>query len=378
MPVTTAQLGGGIVINEVHAAPNGAAQDYNGSGTADTDNEYVEILNLSGGAIDISGYELYSFGILGHTFAPGTILPPGGRITVVDSAGGTGNAITGVTAPAIYSDAGLILGNLQSTILYDPGANEYVVVQGSGGAPFYLSFDLPPLLTAHPGATQVGPIEVLPASATGDATGRISDGDTTWVNGDPSPGFVNCFLSGTLIRTDQGDVAVEDLQRGARLAQHGGGEVALRFLFRQQLATRFLSDEARWPIRIEAGALGANLPEVALSVTGDHALFLDGVLVQAAALVNGATIRRLAPQELGEVFTVWHVETGGHHLILANGAPTESLAEGEARAGFDNYDAFVAAFPDDPAQEDLPYPRVQSPRQLPPAVARRLAVNRVA
>ena len=378
MPVTTAQLGGGIVINEVHAAPSGAAQDYNGSGTADLNNEYIEILNLSGGAIDISGYEIYAFGNLGHTFAPGTILPPGGRITVVDSAGGTGNAITGVTAPAVYSDAGLILGNLQSTLLYDPGANEYVVAQGSGGAPFLLSFDLPPLLTAHPGATQVGPIEVLPASATGDATGRVSDGDTTWVNGDPSPGFVNCFLSGTLIRTDRGDIAVEDLQPEMQLVQWGGGVVPLRFLFRQTLATRFLRDEARWPVRIEAGALGVGLPEIALTVTGDHALFLEGALVQAAALVNGATIRRLDPEELGEVFTVWHVETGGHHLILANGAPTESLADGAARAGFDNYADFVAGFANDPAQADLPYPRVQSPRQLPAALARWLAAHQAA
>ena len=88
---------------------------------------------------------------------------------------------------------------------------------------------------------------------------------------------------------------------------------------------------------IAAGALGKDLPVRDLRVTADHALLIDGVLVQAGALVNGTSIRRIEPAELGERFIVYHIETENHEIVLAEGAPAETFIDNVSRQRFDNY-----------------------------------------
>lgn len=70
---------GGIVINEILVDPNGANNfDADGNGTAAGTDEYVELYNSSGAAIDISGLQLWDAGV-GHWFTipSGTILQSG-------------------------------------------------------------------------------------------------------------------------------------------------------------------------------------------------------------------------------------------------------------------------------------------------------------
>ena len=65
----------GWVINEILADPDSTNGDANGDGTANfSDDEFVEIVNDSGSAIDISGWTLADgFGVR-HTFPSGTVI----------------------------------------------------------------------------------------------------------------------------------------------------------------------------------------------------------------------------------------------------------------------------------------------------------------
>lgn len=44
MPTTTNVLAGGVTINEVQEAGVGLSQDYNGDGTADFDDQFIELV----------------------------------------------------------------------------------------------------------------------------------------------------------------------------------------------------------------------------------------------------------------------------------------------------------------------------------------------
>ena len=67
-----------LVVNEFLADPaDGPAGDANGDGTRSaSQDEFVEIINRTRDAIDISGYRLSDAEAVRHVFAPGTVLPP--------------------------------------------------------------------------------------------------------------------------------------------------------------------------------------------------------------------------------------------------------------------------------------------------------------
>jgi hypothetical protein len=60
-----------------------------------------------------------------------------------------------------------------------------------------------------------------------------------------------------------------------------------------------------------------------------------------------------------------HFELASHALRLAEGVAAESFLETVAEFGFDNA---ADRPPPEPEAQELPYPRVKSARQLPPAL----------
>jgi hypothetical protein len=187
---------------------------------------------------------------------------------------------------------------------------------------------------------------------------------------DPSQDFALCFMAGTAIATPDGPVAVETLDKGDLVRTADGGAAPVRWVGRQTVSTVFADSLRVMPIRVRAGALADNVPVRDLLVSPDHALLVDGVLVRAAALVNGLAIVRETRTERS--FVYYHVELADHSLLLAEGVPAETFIDNADRMAFDNWDEHEAAAEPGLSIAELPCPRAKSCRQVPRAVSQRL------
>ena len=190
---------------------------------------------------------------------------------------------------------------------------------------------------------------------------------------------VPCFCLGTRILTENGERPVESLSIGDRLRTVQGAAASIRWIGHRTLhaygaengAGYRLADPLRvMPIRIKAGALAEAVPSRDLRVSPEHAFLIDGVLVQAGALVNGLSVVR--ETIMPESFTYYHVEVEDHALILAEGAPAETFVDNVNRLGFDNWAEHEALYPDATPIPEMDYPRATSQRQVPRQILQHL------
>ena len=128
------------------------------------------------------------------------------------------------------------------------------------------------------------------------------------------------------------------------------------------------------PVRIKANALGPNLPNRPLTLTADHALLFDDILINAGTLVNGTTIRLLPLAGLPARFAWWHVELEEHECIVANGVPAESFIDYVGRSGFDNYDDYLEIAGADRLIKEMPFARISAHRLVPPDLREALGI----
>jgi len=141
--------------------------------------------------------------------------------------------------------------------------------------------------------------------------------------------YDKCFLKGTMIRTDRGEVPVEDLVVGDRVAAFVDGVEVMREIIwtgRRSTSVRpnLPEDEAGYPVRILANALGENVPHKDLLVTPEHAMYLDGAFVPARMLVNGRSI--FYDHSITQ-FDFYHIETDAHSILWSDGALSESYLD---------------------------------------------------
>jgi Hint domain len=185
---------------------------------------------------------------------------------------------------------------------------------------------------------------------------------------------VICFLRGTRIRTPDGSKPVELLLIGDKVLTADGQTRAVRWLWRQTVVTAFADELRAYPIHIRAGALDENVPERDLFLSPDHAILVDECLVQAAALVNNATITRVLKPE--PRFVYYHIELEDHALVLAEGVASETFVDNITRRRFDNYADYEAMYgAGEVPIAEMDVPRAKSARQLPRQIRERLAAR---
>jgi len=181
-----------------------------------------------------------------------------------------------------------------------------------------------------------------------------------------------CFYPGTALATATGEIKVEDLQAGDMLMTRNGA-MPVRWIGQSRVHTGFADPLRSLPIRITQGALGDGLPLRDLLLSPDHAIAIDGILVQASALVNGSSIIR--EYDVPEQFSYYHVELDSHELLFAEGVEAESFVDNVDRMHFHNWDDRVA--PATPIAE-MDMPRAKATRQVPQTICRRLGLSKVA
>ncbi len=195
-------------------------------------------------------------------------------------------------------------------------------------------------------------------------------------NAGDNAGVANfCFMGGTLIATPKGERRVEDLCIGDFVMTSGGRAVPVKWLGVQRVtpaAVNLALDEKRAPVRIRAGALGNHSD---LYVSADHGMIVEGLVINASALVNGDSIAFVPVAELPEGFTCYHVETEDHDVILANGAPAETFIDYAGREAFDNYAEYVALCGCERIIPEMTRPRISTARLVPEAIRARLAIS---
>src|SRR5207249_3734930 len=106
---------------------------------------------------------------------------------------------------------------------------------------------------------------------------------------------------------------------------HSGNHRPIKWIGRQSFAEPFtLGQEHILPICIKAGALEEGVPRRDLWVSPAHALYLDGVLIEARRLLNGISVIQAESVAMVNYF---NIELDSHDVVIAEGAFTETFVD---------------------------------------------------
>ncbi|MGY3727749.1 MULTISPECIES: Hint domain-containing protein [Cobetia] len=197
--------------------------------------------------------------------------------------------------------------------------------------------------------------------------------DPSLLNGENGFTLV-CFAEGTMIATPEGEVAVENLSIGDMIVTAEGNTVAVKWVGRQTVRPAKAQDKFQ-AIRFQENAIAPGLPNQDLTVTASHGMIIDGLVINAGALVNGSTITIVEASELPKEVTYYHIETENHEVILANGAATETYIDYVDRKAFENYDEYLSLYGMDTTITEMKRPRISARRLLPLAIRERFGIQ---
>jgi hypothetical protein len=191
-------------------------------------------------------------------------------------------------------------------------------------------------------------------------------------------GVIACFCAGTDIQTPVGGIPVEALRCGDTITVEDAAtdQSQILQLFRRSLTC----EDLRWnpklyPVCITAGALGHNLPRRDLYVSQQHRMLVSSKITQRMFGTDGVLVPAIKLTRLPGIYvdktvqevTYFHILLDRHHVILAEGAPSESFFTGpealktlppEARAEID------ALFPDHSPFAARPFPKRKKQKRL--------------
>lgn len=220
------------------------------------------------------------------------------------------------------------------------------------------------------------PVETIRVIGSGGNNGNF---DIIEIGIDSTDFTIVCFAADTDLQTPQGPRPVRDLKAGDKVVTVDGKVRTIMATQQRQIRPLALFRETRLlPVLIKAGALGGGLPLRDLRVSRQHRILLASriarrilgqteVLIPAIRLVGlpGIDVDRSMQQ-----ITYHHIMLDRHDVVLANGAPAETLFAGPlaAQAIQDGpEDAGCEAFfdPDAPAMVPArPFPTAKQARQI--------------
>jgi hypothetical protein len=182
-----------------------------------------------------------------------------------------------------------------------------------------------------------------PETVTLDIPGRaLSDFQITTGGTDTLIETAACYCGGTLIRTARGQKRVEELKIGDSVVTASGAARPIKWIGRRSYAGRFIASRKDiLPICIKACALDENVPRRDLWISPHHAMYLDGMLIEAKDLVNGVSIVQSEGVDKVDYF---HIELETHDLIVAEGALSETFVDDDSRGIFHNADEYLSLY----------------------------------
>jgi len=188
-----------------------------------------------------------------------------------------------------------------------------------------------------------------------------------WEAGTATPKAANiCFLAGTRILAQDGYTQIERLKVGDIVITASGKELPVKWIGIQSVDIKSNRDLLKSnPIRVKANAIEEGIPVKDLLVSPNHAIYVDGILINAGALVNGVNIYQEVPTQ---DFKYYHIELDIHELVIAENTFAESyLPQNEKRDDFDNAKEFDLQYPNGRKLIlwPLDYPRISSQVKVP-------------
>ena len=340
----------GVVFNEILADPNSNSCNFDtdGDGSAEATDEFLELFNTSGVPVDVSGWVLTDAAGNTFTIPAGTIIQPGGFLKIVT------NYSPGTPPPGCIS-----MGS--GSAFFNNGAEAISLSDGMGN---------------EIGLTYNGGTSLVPAGCNtdfgsdkdGKSIQASPDGSSTFVNCDvPTPLAPNtCFTRGTDITTEKGLVKVENLNIGDRVKTKDGSFSTIKWLGRKTVLVEDCQDAIMdYPVKIKTNAFGQSLPSKDIILSPDHALFIDGTLINVGVLAERFSgIERVQPEKN---FQYFHIELENHQVIIAEGLQVESLCHTyKDRSNYDNGEEYVTLYPNEKLSYKLPmaYPRISNAFKL--------------
>ncbi|KNG95423.1 Hint domain-containing protein [Pseudaestuariivita atlantica] len=169
--------------------------------------------------------------------------------------------------------------------------------------------------------------------------------------------YVPCFTPGTLVKTDRGEMPVEDIAPGTRVLTRDHGYQAVVWAGARDVDAAMLAqNKGLKPIRIRAGALGMGVPERDMLVSPQHRVLIgsamtelwfgeDEVLVAARHL----TLLDGVDEVDVEAVTYIHFMFDTHEVVMSDGCWTESFQPGDltlGAIGTEARDEILALFPE--------------------------------
>jgi Hint domain len=156
-----------------------------------------------------------------------------------------------------------------------------------------------------------------------------------------------CFVRGTLILTPAGEVPVEELAIDDQVITASRVPRRIKWIGRRSYAPRFAWRQKHLlPVCVKAGALAEDIPKRDLYISPNHALYLEGALIEVGDLIDGASVVQLASVE--EPIEYFHLELDRHDLIIAERTIVESYIDDDNRNLFHNADEYRALYPEHP------------------------------